>query len=220
MDSDDFAKMCLEEYKALRSESQRCAQIFSNTIWIGISGFIITIGVSASVLKEHAGFLPFALLLLSLQAFAASVMFLSELWKYVRIGVYIRDKIETHFLPQQAPINVSEAPMYWEHWLTDKHEKLSYLISLSMLQLPVLFIVYLLLLPVIDLLPMEPRVLNWSEQLRNGTLLWPIIFIAVVDILTVLYFVWKISTRQGLKITEHMREVQLPSSQVNHESHE
>jgi len=43
----------IEEYRALRAESLRCAQLISNTSWIGFSGFVLTAGAGEKILKEN-----------------------------------------------------------------------------------------------------------------------------------------------------------------------
>src|SRR5437868_8710388 len=92
--SGDFKHLYLEEYRALRAENLRCAQVISNASWIGLSGFMLTIAAGETLLKDHIELLPNATviiaILISLQAFGASVMFLSETFKYVRIGVYLQ----------------------------------------------------------------------------------------------------------------------------------
>jgi len=92
--------LVLEEYKALRAESLRCAQTVATTVWVGITGFLVTAAAAIAATRfvyDHESLLLITLLLLVLQAFGASLMFLSDYWRFVRIGIYIRTKIEEQF---------------------------------------------------------------------------------------------------------------------------
>jgi hypothetical protein len=75
--------------------------------------------------------------LLCVEAVAISAMYMSELWKYIRVGAYIRDKIEPHF--QTGLPGSVDRVMKWEVWIQGHRAKELYYGSLAFLQLPVLF---------------------------------------------------------------------------------
>lgn len=131
-----FERLCLEEYKALRAESLRCAGIIANTVWLGITQFAITIVAAASFGKDNVVIRFTFLVLLSVESLAASAMFLSELWKYARIGRYIREKIEKTYIEKEDDPSVKTKPMFWENWIKHKRARLLYHISIIILQLP------------------------------------------------------------------------------------
>lgn len=134
----------LEEYKALRQESLRSSAILSNTVWISISGFIITVGAFANAAKGFPAIVEYLPLLLCVQAFSATSMFLSETWKYARVGVYIREKIEKSLLQEENNENLRENPLYWEHWITNRRALVYYYSVLGLLQLPIVITILIL----------------------------------------------------------------------------
>lgn len=186
-----FLSLCLEEYKVLRAESVRCMQLISNTIWIGLSGYVITLGAMAAVLKLYPGFLPLVLILLAMQALSASVMFLAEVRKYARVGLYIREKIEKAFLPADVT-DITKIPLCWEHWLSEpgNRTRLFYAVSLMVLQLPVLGIITLAFASVVlDVLPTQ-GLARMGELLAEDVIFHAAMaVIAVLDILIIGYFV-------------------------------
>jgi len=130
----------LAEYKALRDESLRCSQIFSNAAWLAVTGYGATIGVGAAFLNKVGSnartvdeklLLPATLCFLCLEAIAISAIYLAELWKYIRIGAYIRTEIEPALFASPT------LPMRWEAWITAHRTKEVYVFSLLLLQLPV-----------------------------------------------------------------------------------
>jgi hypothetical protein len=133
----------LAEYKALRDESLRCAQLFANAVWVAVTGYAVTVGVGASFLGKAGGngrqvredlLLTAVLCLLCIEALAISTMYLSELWKYIRIGTYIRQYIE----PQLSEVQLDRPPMNWERWIKKHRAKELYIGALTLLQLPVI----------------------------------------------------------------------------------
>jgi hypothetical protein len=146
--------LLVEEYKALRAESLRCAQTVATTVWVGITGFLITSGAAvgaARFVQDHNALLQVSLIVLILQAFGASIMFLSEYWKFVRIGVYIRTKIEEQFETDVGGFAERDGgetktwrPMDWEHWIQGKRRAAWFpLASLFTLQLPAAIVIVL-----------------------------------------------------------------------------
>lgn len=136
-----FERICIEEYKALRAESLRCGGIISNTIWIGVTQYAITcISVLALNIKIYT--FPLLIILLTLESISATVMFLSEVFKYSRIGRYLRCKIEKSFIISNFSELIFREPMGWEHWIQDKRSKTFYAVSLIILQLPVIILMF------------------------------------------------------------------------------
>src|SRR6266850_2905961 len=103
-------KLALEEYKALRAESLALATTITTTTWAAVLAFIGTCGAYATAQRQvEPALLIIALLL---QSIASSVIFLQMLWKYARIGIYIRTRIERAI----AATRLTE-PMFWEQWI-------------------------------------------------------------------------------------------------------
>lgn len=143
--------LIVEEYKALRAESLRCAQIISSTIWVGVTGLLVTAAAGTAALGHvnQKSLFVVVLTLLCLQSFGASAMFLSEYWKYIRVGIYIRTRIEPLFeVPpsQGGELNASDAwrPLNWEHWIQDKRTAWFAVASLLVLQFPVITAIVLI----------------------------------------------------------------------------
>ena len=90
-----FERLCVEEYKALRAESLRCGGIISNTIWVGVTQYAVT--CITVFIRKTDYCVPLLIALLMLESISATAMFLSELFKYSRIGCYLRFKIEKSF---------------------------------------------------------------------------------------------------------------------------
>lgn len=144
MPTDQFELLILEEYRALRAESLRCAGIISNTIWVGITQYAATC-IAVLALKSKFEFAPLLLIiLLMLESLASTSMYLSEIFKYSRIGRYIREKIESSFATDNS-LTIQELPISWEHWILDKRSKLFYILSLFTLQVPILTCFFLLI---------------------------------------------------------------------------
>jgi len=159
----------VEEFKALRAESVRCAGTIATSPWLGLSGFLFTIAAAATVSKEalstatlksldndHAQWLATSvtllLLILALQALAITSMFLSEVYKYARISVYIRERIEPILVvaghPRPLPL------LSWENWITDKKAGFLYFGAAGILQLPILLALVMVLTPESILAPL------------------------------------------------------------------
>lgn len=141
-----FDTLAIEEYKALREESLRSAQFISNTVWIGLSGyllgitsFLFTINIDE---KLRTSIYSITLIVLIIESIAASSMYLSEVFKYVRVGSYIRDKKEKLY---NKHIKMKVYAMNWESYIKNKRSNLFYIISLSILQLPVIFTILILI---------------------------------------------------------------------------
>jgi hypothetical protein len=141
-----FDTLLLEEYKALRAESLRCAGFISNAIWLGITQFPITISTWALVKSkiDLSYYLLFIFILL--QSLLASIILLSELWKYARVGHYIRDKIEKYYINLNINSKINHVPLYWESWIRKRRANFYYEVSLFILQIPILLsLLYLFL---------------------------------------------------------------------------
>ncbi len=127
----------LAEYEALRAESDRIAQLLSNAVWAGVTGFGLTFVGAAAFSNLHAArplIVPSVALLVCIQALAISTVYASELWKYIRVGTYIRTYIESYF---QSRYDHAPAPMQWESWINRHRAKGLHLASLSLLQAPI-----------------------------------------------------------------------------------
>jgi hypothetical protein len=128
----------IAEYQTLRAESDRISQLLSNAIWVGITGFGLTVVAAASFANARMA-LPHIMqaiaLLLAVQSTAISTMYASELWKYARVGWYIRDRIEKYFRSETDPPVVA---MDWETWIRKHRAKLLYQAALGFLQAPIL----------------------------------------------------------------------------------
>lgn len=127
----------LKEYEALRSESDRSAQLLSNAVLTGVTGFGLTLagaGAFCSSNNPSPLLVPTVALLLCVQALASSAVYASELWKYARVGTYIRVRIEGHFRTG----NNSSPPLHWETWISDPKQRARslHLASLFLLQAP------------------------------------------------------------------------------------
>lgn len=140
----------LAEYEALRAESDRIAQLLSNAVWAGVTGFGLTFAGAAAFGGGSAALsliIPSVALLLCVQALAISTVYASELWKYVRVGTYIRTYIEPYF---QERHSASPAPMQWESWIHRHRARALHFASLAFLQAPIgiMFLAGLLLMGV------------------------------------------------------------------------
>lgn len=145
-ESGDMIEVRLSEYKALRDESLRCAQLLSNILWVAITGYAVTLGAGAAFLGKGDAdnrqvlvefLVPAFALLLCVESIAISAIYLSELWKYIRVGAYIRDHIEPYFRNRFSAATGSP-PMNWENWIRSHRARAIYLGSLTFLQLPIL----------------------------------------------------------------------------------
>lgn len=197
MNNESNTKIMLEEYKALRNESLRSAQILSNTVWIAVSGFIITIGVFANAAKSIPSIVKYLPLLLCIQSLSATSMFLSETLKYARVGTYIREKIEKSLIQANHDNAVDENPMFWEHWITNKRVTLYYLSVIGLLQFPVFgsLLIFVSYLSGWNISPDMSKVTICDRFNFITTILIVIIDIAVVGSLS-----WKINKQKKLTI--------------------
>lgn len=199
MSKSDYITILLVEYKALRDESLRSAQILSNTVWIAVSGFIITIGALANAAKDFPSIVDYLPLLLSIQSFSATSMFLSETWKYARVGIYIREKIEKSLLNNNDSA-LHTNPMYWEHWITNKRATIYYITVLALLQLPV-FATILIFLSYLC----EWNISNQISEISIGIISDKFIcistsLITIIDLVIVTYLLFKIKKQIGITI--------------------
>ena len=138
-----FERLCIEEYKALRAESLRCGGIISNTIWVGVTQYAVT--CITVFIRKIDFFVPLLITLLMLESIAATAMFLSEVFKYSRIGWYLRFKIEKSFAAKDPMTLEFRMPIEWEHWIQDKRSEIFYVASLFALQLPIIISLFILL---------------------------------------------------------------------------
>lgn len=194
--NEHFYKMVLEEYKVLRLESLRLNQDISTILWIGLTGFIGTIGATAIFLANKsaniADYLPLATFLLCLQSLAASAMFAFEVERYARVGRYIRMKIERTFIFE---INCFKSSLYWEHWISKKRVRWFYIISAIILQLPIIFTTLLLPLqwiPGSRVTHIFPSLSWFSSFVKNlcinSFIFWALLFIIVIDLFIFIRF--------------------------------
>jgi hypothetical protein len=189
--NDKYKDYVLEEYRALREESLRSTSIISNTIWISTSTLVVTIGGGITILQEHQNLGSLFLILVSIQSFAGSVMFLSELWKYVRVGYYIRTEIETKF-QELSKEEERKSPIHWEHWIEQRRATFYYLISLFVLLSPALIILCLWFLALID--SNSPYdLLKWLIYIKNDSVLFiGILVISGLNLIFACYMLLKI----------------------------
>jgi hypothetical protein len=136
------------EYDALRNESLRCAQLISNSVWIGVTGFGLVIAAGASLLDKvptisGALLASIVLIILCIQSIAISVIYLSELWKYIRVGYFLQTKIEPMF---EIQIGAESQSKHWEQWVKDHRASPLYLISIIFLQIPIILTLVLLII--------------------------------------------------------------------------
>ena len=128
----------LAEYEALRTESDRISQLLSNAVWAGITAFGLTIAGAAALVEKDSTpplIVPCVALLLCIQSTAITVVYASELWKYIRVGSYVRKYIEFYFRRKYA--NTSP-PMQWESWIAGHRARSLHIASLVFLQMPIL----------------------------------------------------------------------------------
>ncbi|MFA5908524.1 MAG: hypothetical protein WC815_07100 [Vicinamibacterales bacterium] len=127
----------LAEYEALRAESDRSAQLLSNAVWAGVTGFGLTLAGAAAVAANGPMpplVVPAVALLLSIQSLAMTTVYASELWKYIRVGTYIREYIEPYF---RLRAESSAPPMQWESWIAKHRATLLHISALLFLQGPI-----------------------------------------------------------------------------------
>lgn len=128
-------ELILAEYQTLRAESDRISQFLANAVWAGITGFALSI-VAAGTLSESGLSRPrviqLILALLLFQSMAITTTYLSELYKYKRVGVYIRTRIEDRYKHYGS----SRRPLYWENWIDNKRAKILHISAIAFLQAP------------------------------------------------------------------------------------
>lgn len=134
----------IAEYEALRAESDRSAQLLSNAVWIGVTGFGLTLAGAAAASADglEPALVPAVACLLGIQSFAITMLYLSELWKYVRVGTYIRIYIEGSFPPLDA--KTYAPPMHWETWIDTNRAEGLHRTALIFLQAPIIIAAILL----------------------------------------------------------------------------
>lgn len=128
----------LAEYQTLRSESDRISQFLATAIWVGLTGFALSIAAAGTL--SSAGIarpkvVQVTTVLLVFQSLAISTMYLSELYKYKRVGGYIRTHIESRF---GARLAKSERPLNWETWIEPQRSTALHISSFVFLQSPVI----------------------------------------------------------------------------------
>ncbi|MCI5161736.1 MAG: hypothetical protein D3917_06880 [Candidatus Electrothrix sp. AX5] len=199
MNTTDYTTILLEEYRALREESLRSSAILSNTVWVSVSGFIITVGAFANAAKDFPTIFGYLPLLLCIQAFSATSMFLSEVWKYARVGVYIREKIEKSLFQNEFTGTPEKNPLYWEHWISHKRASVYYLSVLVLLQLPVFVTIFIFGISFFE----------WNFSIQVSTIADGVVsdifilistcFVVIADIFITIYLILKI-IRQNKEI--------------------
>jgi hypothetical protein len=180
----------MQEYNALRAEGLRSAGIIANTVWLGTTQFAVTIGVAAtsankvheSVFNSNMLLLVF-LTILSVESIAATAMFLSNLGKYVRVGCYIREEIETKY-----PV------MHWEQWIQSKRSIAFPIVSIIILQFPFLASIAFLLAWKLDIDFLTDSHLNHNFQSLLVGINWTsiLIFSLIGDLVAIFYKLWQI----------------------------
>jgi hypothetical protein len=138
-----FNELQLAEYHTLRAESDRISQFLANAVWVGVTGFALSI-VAAGTLAESglslARVIQATLILLLFQSMAITIMYLSELYKYKRVGVYIRSHIEARY----RSYGINRRPLFWESWIEKRRARFLHLSAIAFLQTPSLGTVVLL----------------------------------------------------------------------------
>jgi hypothetical protein len=128
-------ELILAEYQTLRAESDRISQFLANAVWAGITGFALSI-VAAGTLSESGLSRPRViqsiLTLLLFQSMEITTMYLSELYKYKRVGVYIRTRIEDRYKHYGS----NRRPLYWENWIDNKRAEILHISAIAFLQAP------------------------------------------------------------------------------------
>jgi hypothetical protein len=128
-------ELIVAEYQTLRAESDRISQFLANAVWVGITGFALSI-VAAGTLSESGLTRPRVvqaiLILLLFQSMAITTMYLSELYKYKRVGVYIRTRIEDRYKHYGS----NRRPLYWENWIDNNRAKILHRSAVAFLQAP------------------------------------------------------------------------------------
>lgn len=128
-------ELILAEYQTLRAESDRISQFLANAVWAGITGFALSI-VAAGTLSESGlprpRVIQSILTLLLFQSMAITTMYLSELYKYKRVGVYIRTRIEDRYKHYGS----NRRPLYWENWIDNKRARILHISAIAFLQAP------------------------------------------------------------------------------------
>ncbi len=126
--------------------------------------------------------MPAILGLLCLEAMAISSMYLSELWKYIRVGAYIREELQL--------------PTGWERWIERHRAYELYVGSLTLLQLPVLVTVAAGALSVVGtkVAPESGSLLEWAGWLtRDGWMTALLSTVLLLDIAVVGWLVWRVT---------------------------
>jgi hypothetical protein len=178
-DAQLYERLSIEEYKALRAESLRCAGIISNTVWLGITQFAVTIGAWEIVIKDNIEFRLPLFSLLMLESLAATCMYLSELFKYVRVGYYISENIEKHFFMTANDKHIIHQPLFWENSIKTKRAYLIYWASLFILQMP------FAILGCFGILALIVNFISWQSM--QLTFLW---ILANLDEITFFWVLW------------------------------
>ena len=196
----------LEEYRALREESLRSASIISNTIWISTSAFVVTIGGGITILQDNNNLGSLFLILIIIQSFAANVMFLSELWKYSRVGFYIRTEIEKIFQDMSSKKGI-KSPIYWEHWIEKRRAIFYYLASIIVLLSPALLALLFWFIIASGKQP-SSDILKWLLTVRKeSALYYTIPILAILNLLFAFYMLLKIwiMTKNEISVRNYIK---------------
>lgn len=187
-----FIEFQLAEYQALRAESERISQFLANAVWVGVTGFSLSI-VAAGTLSEsglsRSRIAQVTLILLLFQSMAITTMYLSELYKYRRVGVYIR----THIEERCKLYRTNRVPLYWESWIRKKRALILHLSAILFLQTPAIGAAFLLSINPLGPIPFAKtslfsRIASLLLQDMSARLLLIAIIIANFILVIVLFY--------------------------------
>lgn len=133
---------CIAEYKTLRDESHQISSLLSNAIWLAITGYSLSTAAAATFSRGHVPNIFVVQIITTLfviQSTAITIVYMSELWRYVRIGYYIKKYIEPLLRFDGA------SPPFWELWVSGQRVNILYYTTIIFLQSPVIAVIMLLL---------------------------------------------------------------------------
>lgn len=109
-------------------------------MWGALLVYFATAGLALSYYEDElpiniTDYAVLSLAVLGVESTAVTVMYASELRRYLRVGRYIMCRIERTAAKHFA-VRPRHSPLAYEHWLRGKHDYISYLVSVAALQLP------------------------------------------------------------------------------------